>query len=100
MKYKMKVTITPTAEVFEFYPEATDMTFDLVCAFAHQDDTYGNGYWMGISGKGFGGGCFDIRYDTTFDPNKAGEYLEKWARSYWCGKDGAYAIKELTIEKA
>jgi hypothetical protein len=43
---------------------------------------------------------YDLRYDASFNPNKKAEWLERWARGYWRGKDGAYIVKSLTITKA
>ena len=40
----------------------------------------------------------DLRYDKEFNREYKMAYLERWAKNYWTGKDGAYAIKKLIIE--
>ena len=97
MNYKMKVVI--------YNPETpegmtSDLMFDLSCSFAHDPEQYGNGYMLCISGKEFYKQVIDLRYDKEFNPDDKSAYLEKWARNYWSGKNGAYAIKTLEITEA
>ena len=94
MKYEMTVTIanpnTPKGMT-------SDIVMKMTCTFGYDPKQYGNGYAVFIdNGDGFGN-YIDLRYDTTFNPDKKKEYLEKWARNYWNGKDGAYIVKSLKI---
>lgn len=97
MKYTMFVTIadpnTPKGM-------CSDITMKLNCEFAYDHATYGKKTWLRIADerRAFEQ-CFDLRYDTSFDRNKKEEWLEAWAKSYWSGKDGAYAVKALKIVK-
>ena len=97
MNYKMKVTITdPNTKrgmISELY-------FNLDCNFVYDSKQYGNGHYVSISGKEFYKQIIDLRYDKTFDRNNKDKWLEKWARNYWTGKDGAWAIKHLEITHA
>ncbi len=97
MKYQMKVVI--------YNPETpkgmtSDLYFDLSCVFVYDPEQYGNGHYVSIGGREFYRQVIDLRYDPEFDRNNKPAYLEKWARSYWSGKNGAYAIKSLEILKA
>lgn len=99
MKYLMTVTIadpeTPAGM-------SSDLVFKIDCFFCYDAEQYGNGHYLKLkkrSPEGFEN-IIDLRYDATFDRNNKAEYLEKWARSYWSGKDGAYYVKSLRIEKA
>lgn len=99
MKYEMKVVI--------YNPETKEgMTSDLFmaidCHFVYDSEQYGNGYYVSLKNKNlpFGKEIIDLRYDKDFDPNDKPAYLEKWARNYWSGKNGAYAVKSLDIHKA
>lgn len=94
MKYEMAVTIadpnTPKGMT-------SDIVMKMTCTFGYDPKQYGNGYAVFIdNGDGFGN-YIDLRYDTNFNPDKKKEYLEKWARNYWNGKDGAYIVKSLKI---
>lgn len=96
MKYEMKVVI--------YNPETpkgmlSDIMFNLSCVFAYDPEQYGNGHYVSISGKEFYRQVIDLRYDTEFDRNNKTAFLERWARKYWSGKDGAYAVKTLEIFK-
>ena len=93
MNYKMKVIITDPETLNELY-------FDLNCSFCCDPDTYGNGYYLSISGKDFYRQIFDLRYDKSFDRNNKEKWLEAWAWNYWSGKNGAWAIKSLEIMKS
>lgn len=99
MKYSMKVRLTDPNT-----PEGmiSELFFDLMCEFVYDKDQYGNGHYVAIKGKEmpFGKEVIDLRYDTSFDRNNKGEWLENWARNYWSGKNGAWAIKTLEITKA
>lgn len=96
MKYEMKVTI--------YNPETpegmlSDLMFNLTCHFAYDPKQYGNGHYLSIEGKDFYTQAIDLRYDHDFNPNFKMGYLERWARNYWSGKNGAYAIKSIEIKE-
>lgn len=94
MNYRMKVTITnPNTEK----GMTSELFFDLACEFCYLPEQYGNGHYVSISGKEFNKQSYDLRYDKTFNRNKKSEWLEKWARNYWTGENGAWAIKHLEI---
>lgn len=97
MKYKMKVTIA-NPNLHEEINIERDFVLD--CVFCYNPDTYGNGYYVSIKGKDFYPLSYDIRYDLSFDRGNKKKWLEEWARSYWTGKDGAWAIKSLEIVNA
>lgn len=97
MKYMMFVTIADPDT-----PErmCSDITMKLKCEFAYDPDTYGKKMWLRIADeRRVFEQCFDLRYDTSFDRNKKAAWLEAWAKSYWSGNDGAYAVKALKIVK-
>ena len=48
-------------------------------------------------GAGFWQQLIDLRYDTEFDSNNKAAWVEKWARSYWSGENGAFMVKSLEI---
>ena len=97
MKYKMKVTITdPNTKK----GMTSNLFFDLDCIFVHDENQYGNGHYVSISSKEFYRQVIDLRYDITFDRTQKEKWLKQWARSYWSGKNGAWAIKSLEITKA
>jgi hypothetical protein len=97
MKYEMKVTIanpdTPEGMM-------SDLFMKLSCIFAYDAEQYGNGHWLKIKGNEGFENYIDLRYDKDFDRNNKTAYLEKWARNYWSGKNGAYYVKSLEIIKA
>ena len=78
----------------------SDILMKLDCEFDRDPDQYGNGYFLSIRSKNGFENYLDLRYDTTFNPDKQAEYLERWAHTYWSGKDGAYIVKQLNITKA
>ena len=99
MKYEMKVVI--------YDPEtpkgmSSDLLFKIDCFFAYDPEQYGNGYWLKLKKRGIEGfeNHIDLRYDREFNPNNKPAFLERWARNYWSGKNGAYAVKSLEILKA
>ena len=96
MNYRMKVTITdpntPKGMMSELF-------FDLNCHFVFDEEQYGNGHYVSIKSDNFFPECIDLRYDKTFDRNKKEEWLEAWARTYWSGKNGAWAVKTIEITK-
>ena len=96
MKYSMKVRITDPNTPEGMFSE---LMFDLKCTFVYDEEQYGNKYYVNIKAEGFSPQYIDLRYDASFSADKKEEYLEKWARSYWSGKNGAWAIKSLEINK-
>lgn len=98
MKYNMNVIIadpnTPNGMT-------SDLFLAIECEFAYNPNQYGNGHYLCLKNKNlpFGKEVIDLRYDTEFDRNDKAAYLEKWARNYWNGKDGAYIVKSLKISE-
>lgn len=100
MKYTMLVTITDPNT-----PKGmcSDITMKLICRFAYNPQQYGNGHYVSITVEGedaYVGESYDLRYDKTFDFKHKERWLEDWAKSYWSGKNGAYAVKTLRVEVA
>lgn len=78
----------------------SDLLIKMTCYFGeHASPQYGNGSAlvldMGESGMHF----IDLRYDKDFHRGEETEYLTEWANNYWSGQDGAYKVKQLTIEQ-
>lgn len=96
MIYKMKVTITDPNTKDGFF---SSLYFDLDCNFAYNPEQYGNGYYVSVGSKNFYPQMIDLRYDKSFDPKNKTKWLEEWAKNYWSGKNGAWAIKTLEIIK-
>lgn len=98
MIYKMKVTITDPCTKENMF---SSLNFILDCKFTHNPEQYGNGYYVMITsnGDGFYGQGIDLRYDKNFNPQNKTKWLEEWAKNYWSGKNGAWAIKTLEIIK-
>lgn len=97
MTYKMKASLTdPNTED----GLVSHLCFELDCNFCYDPEQYGNGHYVSIKGKGFSPECYDLRYDRSFDRNNKAKWLEEWAKNYWSGKNGAWAIKTLEITKA
>lgn len=95
MKYKMAVTIyNPKAEA----GMNSDLVYIMECEFTYNPDTYGNGYYVLISADTFEN-FYDLRYDDSFHKDKPEVWLANWAYTYWSGKNGAYDVKRLCIEK-
>lgn len=96
MNYKMNVKITnpetPKGMISELY-------FEIDCNFVYDAEQYGNGYYVSLKGKEFYKQVIDLRYDGSFNRNEKEKWLENWAKSYWTGKNGAWAIKSLEISK-
>lgn len=92
MNYTMKATI--------YKPEDSTKTRTLTvdCHFEKEEDGYGKKYWLSLD-FGTSDITADLRYDRSFHPDKLEVWLADWAYGYWCGKDGAWAVKSLTITK-
>jgi len=99
MKYTMSVILEPPEE-----EKVAGLTsawgMKVAATFYHDKKQYGNGYHLGLKPPDSPVNVIDLRYDETFDPDKPEEWLERWARSYWTGKNGSWQIKELVIKKA
>lgn len=96
--YMMKVDITDPKT-----PEGmfSGLHLDLDCWFNHKEDDYGNGWRVAIVGEDSHiENYYDLRYDENFSPDNAEEWLRKWAEGYWTGKNGAWAIRTLSITEA
>ena len=97
MKYKMQVVI--------YNPETeegmnSDLVMNLECVYCYDENDYGNGYHLAIEMNTGYVNHYDLRYDKNFHKDEKEAFLVRWAYFYWTGKDGAYAIKRLTIEQA
>ena len=97
MKYTMKVKITdpktPAGMMSEIF-------FNLECEFFCKEGDYGNGYYVAISGEHFAEQYIDLRYDTSFNKNEKAEWLVSWAKNYWSGENGAWAVKSVEVTSA
>lgn len=96
MKYQMIVKITDPDTPKGMFSE---LTFKFNCYLSYDPKQYGNGYYLRIENKGYNTFDFDLRYDRSFNSNKPEEWLKSWANNYWSGKNGAWKIKRLLIEK-
>lgn len=68
-------------------------TVEADCYFITDDDDYGNGTYLNI-----GDTYYDIRYDTTYSPERQVSYLAHWADNQWTGEKGAYKLIGLQIQ--
>lgn len=94
MEYSMRLVITdPNTDK----GMTSSLYFELKCSFVRDPEQYGNGYFVSISGREFYRQIIDLRYDKSFDRNNKIEWLEKWAKNYWSGKNGAWKVKTLEI---
>jgi len=97
MKYTMKVKLTDpkTAEGM-----MSELFFTMDWEFAYNEDDYGNGHHALVKSEAFPTTAYDLRYDNTFHRNKKEEWLVSWAKNYWNGKNGAWAVKSVEVTKA
>lgn len=87
MKYNYTLTLERDGEIMTFNPEVN---------FSHDEDTYGNGFYMVVDKCGFGFlNSFDCRYDKRLDPKKLNEYFPIFARDKWTGKNGSAKLVEI-----
>lgn len=87
MMYKYKMTLERDGEKMEFNPEVY---------FSHDEDTYGNGYYMVVENGGLGFfNLFDCRYDKRLNPKKLNEYFPTFARDKWMGENGSARLVEI-----
>lgn len=94
MKYQMRVVIEdPNVEL----RMVAEVRFNLTCHFMYQPECYGNGYIVSIEGDNFYKQIYGLRYDESFNCDKRVDWLKTWARSYWSGKNGTWAVKHLEI---
>lgn len=97
--YKVAITILGHDDDGNERLISQDATID----FSYDPDTYGNGYYMGITGKDepFGCSCYDIRYDQDFDPKNKMAYIALFYDTMYSGERGAWKwkLKELSIKE-
>lgn len=102
-KNKTKTTFKMRVWIYDPNTEkgmCSDIMYDLICRYFYDSENYGNGYYLSITAeKNFYEQYYDLRYNTEFDPDKKESFLIDWANSYWCGENGAYKVKSITIEK-
>lgn len=61
---------------------------------------YGNDSYLAIKGIDNSFEQFiDMRYDTSFNPNKPEPSIVAWAYSYWTGENGSWRIIKLSIQR-
>lgn len=89
MKYQMNIEISNEKE-------QKVVKFNLDCYFSHDENTYGNGWFLKIKGDNFSPMCFDLRYDTSFKVNHKEKWLQNWAENYWNG-DCNYTLTSCKI---
>lgn len=77
----------------------SDILFKLTAEFAVDPNTYGKKTWLYIHGNKHFEAYYDLRYENEYHRGKEKEFLEYWARNYWCGKEGAYILKTLDIRE-
>lgn len=100
MNYKMKVIITDPETPAGMAGMVGEMIIKMNCSFFYNSKQYGNGYSLKIrTDDGRFEQGFDLRYDKTFKKAEKEKWLEDWAKNYWNGKNGAWAIKTLEIIK-
>ena len=79
---------------------SSQVFLNLIAVFHHDKKQYGNGYYLRIENEsGSFSNYYDLRYDTDFKPSDKIGYLIQWANNYWSGKNGAYKIDKLIINK-
>lgn len=76
----------------------SDLTMIFTCDTFFDSDNYGNGCYISISDKKTFENYYDVRYDSRFKKDTPEEWLTEWAYNYWNGENGAYKVKQLTIE--
>ena len=96
MKFNINITI--------FNPKDKKVKRELkyVAIFVKTENSYGNGYYLHIEnreGKQYFEQNFDLRYDTTFNPELAEVYLANWVYNTWTGKNNSYDVADLRIWK-
>ena len=96
MNYKMIAHITdPNTKA----GVTRETLYQLTCTFHYDEDQYGNGHYVTIDGDFFNTQYIDLWYDRTFRRAEKEKWLEQFARRYWSGENGAWAIKSLEIIK-
>ena len=97
MKYEMHVFISDPNTMEGM---SSQLLLKLTALFHYNPKQYGNGYYLSIKSNISDFSCqYDIRYDKNFNPDDKISYLTQWANTYWSGKNGAYKVDELTINK-
>ena len=77
----------------------SDIFIRLKVSFTHNEDDYGNGYWVMIKGDEGFENFYDLRYDKDFHANHKMAWLTEWAENYWNGENGAYILKGVKISR-
>lgn len=96
MDYNMTVIINDpkTAEGMN-----SDIFLRLKVSFTHNEDDYGNGYWVMIKGEEGFENYYDLRYNKDFHASQKMTWLTSWAEAYWSGENGAYSLKGIKITR-
>lgn len=96
MKYTMSVIINdPNTED----GMNSDLFLRFNVEFSHDENDYGNGYYVLIKGDEGFSNYYDLRYNKDFHAAHKIAWLADWADNYWSGKDGAYKLKSIGITR-
>lgn len=93
--YILKVTIQNPEDTSELI----NFTFDVI--YTTDKNNYGNGTYLNIKGRDAGrtdSHLYDIRYNRDYHTGHEIEFLTAWACEYWNGENGAYILKNISIE--
>ena len=79
--------------------KGTTKTFKSKVSFDRGGFDYGNGYYMGIEGESepFGMSGYDIRYDSSFNINRAISYIADFYDRRYNGENGAWTLIGIRI---
>ena len=92
-KYRLRVIVVSPEN------QQNKAAYELLFTFVYDPEQYGNGHYASIRGANFWHQVIDLRYDAEFDRNDKAAWVEKWARNYWSGENGAFMVKELDIQE-
>lgn len=71
----------------------------LHCKFYYDNSIDSAGFYVEIEGKEFLRERYILGYFDIMNELQQIDWLEKWAKNYWNGKDDTWIIKSLEIEK-
>lgn len=79
------------------FADGTDKEFNVVATYYHQDDTYGNGYYLDIASQFDSPGnsrYYDVRYEIIEDFR---QFALEVIQSIWSGKKGSAKFVEEAV---
>lgn len=101
-QYKFKMTVWIKSPKQKDGMSST-MCFKFNCYFAHDEETYGNGWSCGIYPveKQYAEHIIDLRYTkwNITNVNKARLFLKWWCSQYWNGENGSYIVDKIEFEQ-